>query len=174
MAGPITAVFDLAEDLLECAQQGLIDNDLEEPCRVCVVPGEIVWDTCANGGQLVISSPRVYYSNVFPTELAQDSTIPSNCGPGVVVGEYTLSLMRCAPLPKGNPPKGPSCAELRASALQINQDGFALRTSLLCCLAAMRRQNIILEYRLSGSTVIGPEGGCVGNEITILVGLQNG
>lgn len=175
MPSPIDLVFNTAVELLECARVGLEDYGLQAPCRVCVVPGEIVFDTCANGGQLVISTSEIYYANVFPIRITQDTSVPTPCGPGIVVADFTLSLMRCAPGPgKGNPPPPPTCEALQASALEINRDSFVLRSAVMCCLSELKNDRTLIDYRLGGSLVTGPEGGCVGNTVQILVGFTNG
>lgn len=169
-----TIVYDTAAALLECARLGLEEWELPAPCRVCVVPGEIAWDSCENGGQLAISRNRVYYSNVFPTEITQDTVVPAACGPGIVVADYTLSLVRCAPQPKGNPPRPPTCDALSDVALLLDRDAYALRSALLCCLRDLRNDRTIIEWRLGSTQSVGPNGGCVGNTLQILVGYTNG
>jgi len=173
---PASTVYTIAAELLECARLSLSDGGQPDPCRVCVVPGEIVWDQCANGGQLILGINQVYYSNAFPLELTGEAagTVNPLCGPAYAVADYTLSLMRCAPIPTGNPPRSPSCEALSASAQEIVLDSFYLRNGLLCCLRDMQKDLSIVDYRMSAATVDGPLGDCVGSEISLLVGLTHG
>lgn len=173
MANEDLKIYDTAVDLLDCALTGIIDAGLPIPCRVCVVPGEIVWDECGDGGQLEISVSSVFYSTTFPTDTSTDTTNPGVCGPGIAVAALTLSLMRCAPMPKGPVLKAPTCEALSETALLISRDSFALRTSLLCCLKELKNTNMILEYSMGAATVDGPQGGCVGNSISMFVGFAN-
>lgn len=171
-----TTVYTLAAQLLECARISLEDGGQDAPCRVGVTAGEIAWDSCANGGQLVISVNRVYYSNNFPLELTAETTGQANplCGPAMAVADYSLSLMRCAPVVSGSPPRAPSIAALDASAREILEDSYYLRTGLLCCLRDLQQTYTIVDYRISTATIDGPIGNCVGNEVQILVGVTNG
>lgn len=172
-----TTAYTLAAQLLECAQDSLSEGGQPDPCRIGVTAGEIAWDACANGGQLMISLNRVYYSNTFPLELTGESTQGAAnplCGPAMAVMDYSLSLMRCAAIPTGVPPRAPTIAALDAVAQQIALDSYYLRSGILCCLRDLQRAYTILDYRLSAATVDGPIGDCVGNELQILVGVTHG
>lgn len=171
--GP-TAIYDIEVQLLECIRLKLIEFGLPVPCKICVTPGEIVWDVCTNEGQLMASTVSVYYSNVFPLDDSQDATTSTVCAPGLTTADITISLMRCAPTVKGNPPRPPSCDELSSVSLGITQDSYAMRMGLLCCLNDMRNNYQIVDYRLGAATVTGPEGGCIGNTISLFVGVTNG
>lgn len=173
---PALTSYTIAAQLLECARLELSEGGQPEPCRIAVTAGEIAWDVCAAGGQLIISTNRVYYANTFPLELTADSGGQSNpiCGPAMAVADYTLSLMRCAPGVTGNPPKAPTPAALDAVAQSLALDSYYLRTGLLCCLRDLQKAYTILDYRISAANMDGPVGDCVGNEINILVGLSNG
>lgn len=174
MAGEDLIIFNTASVLLDCALDGIVTAGLPIPCRICVVPGGIAWDDCGNGGQLEISISSVYYSDLFPSDTSGDTLSVGVCGPGIAVAAMTLSLMRCAPMPSGLSAKAPSCAELTDTAQLIAQDSYALRTSLLCCLKALKNTHTVLDYRMGPATVDGPEGGCVGNSIALTVGFPNG
>lgn len=175
MAGEDLIIFNVSFNLLDCVFDGIIEAGLPEPCRVCVVPGEIAWDECGDGGQLEISTTSVFYSNIFPTDTSQDITVGSGgCGPGIPVASMTLSLMRCAPLPTGVTSKAPSCAALQETALLVGRDNYVIRNSLLCCLKDLKANSTIVDYRLGPVTIDGPEGGCVGNSVVLFIGLANG
>lgn len=171
-----STVYTIAADLLECAQLSLSEGGQPDPCRICVVPGEISWDQCANGGQLIMGINRVYYSNSFPLELTGETAGATNplCGPAMVVADYTLSLMRCAPTVTGNPPRFPTCAALDEVAQLVALDSFYMRNGILCCLRDMQRALTIVDYRMTAATVNGPLGDCVGNELSLLVAVTHG
>lgn len=171
-----TTVYDIASRLLECARVSLFDGGQPDPCRICVTAGEISWDQCANGGQLVLGINRVYYSNTFPLELTGETVGPNSpsCSPGMAVVDYTLSLMRCAPVSLGNPPRAPTCEELDRVAREVSLDSYYLRSGLLCCLEDLEKTYVIIDHRMSAANVDGPLGDCVGNSISILVALAHG
>lgn len=167
------ATVAIAQELLECIRLKLVEYELELPCRICVVPGEIVYDNCGAGGQLYASIVDSYYSNVFPIDVANDITFSSSCAPGMAAANITFSLMRCAPGVKGNPPKPPTCDEYEAAALAIGKDNYAMRAGLLCCLADMKRTREIIDFRMGRATTAGPEGGCVGTVMTLTLAFIN-
>lgn len=173
---PATTAYTIAAQLLECARLELEEGGQAAPCRIGVTVGEIAWDSCANGGQLMMGINRVYYSNTFPLELTGETTGQSNplCGPAMVVIDLTLSLMRCAPGMTGNPPRAPTVAQLGAVAQEIAQDSFYMRNGLLCCLRELQKAYTIVDYRVAAANVDGPLGDCVGNEVNVLVGVTHG
>lgn len=159
-------IHDVAKTFLTCVVDRLTELELPIPCRVCVVPGQIVYDDC-QGGQLAVSVTQEYWSSTFP---AVDETPRGNgCTPPYLVADYLFSLMRCAPVPKGLNNIVP-CAELEASALLIRNDAYALRTALSCCADALVDQGYIVDFLLRPVATSGPEGGCVGNEAVLTVG----
>lgn len=176
MVAPLTTLHDIAVELLECARAGLETWDLPAPCRVCVVPGAIAWDDCSSGGQLVISRTDVYYSTVFPADSTEDASVNISCNQGFPVALYALSLVRCAPGPVTAGPvvRPPTCEALAEAALLLASDSYAIRSALLCCVKDMESAGTIVAGRVGRDVAVGPEGGCVGLEIQILIGVTNG
>lgn len=177
MASDDLIIFQAAQDILACVLQGLIDDGLPIPCRVCVVPGDIAWDNCADGGQLELSINNVYYTTQFPVDTSStDTTERGICNIGIPSAVMTISLMRCAPMPAGLTAKAPSCEQLTETAKLIAQDNYVIRTSIQCCLDTMRRDvnNALTDWRFSPTSVEGPSGGCVGNSVDITVGFIKG
>lgn len=174
---PAITAYTIASQLLECALSSIEGAGLPHPCRVCVTAGEITWDQCSGGGQLIMGINRIYYSNTFPLELTGESTGATNpvCGPAMAVVDLTLSLMRCAPpIQPGNPPRPPTCAAMDASAREIVLDSYYMRKGVLCCLRDLQRSLVATDYRISAANIDGPLGDCVGNELSILVGMIDG
>lgn len=167
------AIYDFEVDILECIRLKLIELGQPIPCRICVSPGETVWDDCGNGGQLIATTLNTYYSDVFPADVSEDITASTICGPGMVVARISISLMRCVPTVKGTPPTAPTCEELAEVALLLNRDSYAMRNGILCCLSEQKRVFEIIDFRMGSTNAEGPEGGCVGNEITILVAFMD-
>lgn len=163
-------VYDLELQLITCIEDQLTAIGQPLPCISCIVPGEIVWDECNNGGQLILSTQDMYYSTVFPIDNSQDVVISTVCGPGIATATIIASLMRCAPKVTGNPPRPPTCQQLSETSIGIGRDSYAMRTGILCCLTSMRKNYEIIDFRMGRTTVAGPEGGCVGNIMTLYVG----
>lgn len=162
-----TVVYDVSKNLLDCIGNGLEQLGLPIPCRICVVPGQIAYDDC-NGGQLVVTTLQEYGSYSFPA-VSTDITDGYGCGPPYLAAEYLFSLMRCAPVPQGVTPVVP-CVELDATASLIGRDSYVMRTSLQCCLNNLVETNIIADYTMAPVMRVGPQGGCVGNEVRVRVG----
>lgn len=168
-----TTIYDVALEILNCAVTGLAGAGLPAPCRACVVPGEVAWDDCSSGGQLAITTTATYYSTSFPADASEDAVTSATCTQGMVVASYEISLVRCIPGPKGNPVRAPTCEALSEAALLQHRDSYALRTSILCCLADLQHENVIVEYRVGRTETVGPEGNCGGSVIAISVGFVN-
>ena len=178
-----------AQSLLDCTCEAL-DALVTEvpglagcPCRTGVVPGVPAADACDGGcnvpdgeypGQLTVNVIRTY-----PAELPRFTNVQavildgSNCGTAaLMVVDLSITLWRCVPGPTddGCPP---SMAELGASAIQLHADMLAINQAVTCCFAnrgTTRRKG--RRYSLGQSTVLGPQGGCVGVQTTVTVALD--
>ena len=167
-------IFNTSETLLGCIETALVEAELPRPCRVCVVPGEIVWDDC-EGGQLVVSTTREFQSENFPLETLERG-VNSSCGLPYLVAELVFSLTRCVTIPKGLSTSVP-CDDLRSDSLLLHRDAYWMRQALSCCLRDMKLgypETGLLDYVVSGVERVGPEGKCAGNVVTVLLGYANG
>jgi hypothetical protein len=163
-----TYIYDVSKSLLDCIYDRLVELGLPLPCRVCVVPGAIAYDSCEGGGQLVVSATQEYVSEQFPTP-ATDISSNSGCSAPYLVVEFLFSLIRCAPTPTGLDTTV-SCEALDETAILIGKDAYAMRTALKCCLEALLDTHFIVDYTMSPIVKVGPQGGCVGNEVRVRVG----
>lgn len=171
------AVYRIAERLRECVAERLLDTPEGAPARSCVIAGAIAWDDC-ECGQLVVSMRRAYFSTNFPNE-APSPPAPAGygpCGPPLMVAEYGISILRCAPS-GGEGPEPPTCAELSTAAQSAAEDAWAVRWGAHCCLKSWRGSNDpevgITDYVFRGQPFVGPMGMCQGSELTVLVGIIN-
>jgi len=164
-------IFDTSKTLLDCILNALEEAGLPIPCRVCAVPGAIAWDDCTSG-QLVVTTVQEFQSETFPLE-ALERGVNSSCGLPYLVAELTFSLLRCAPIPKGTSLTVP-CESLEATSILLHKDAYWMRNALACCLRDLKNSYTILEYIVGATTRVGPDGGCVGNETTVLIGFVNG
>lgn len=161
---PLT-VYGVAADLLECARAELAGTAAGAPERRCVVPGGAASfeDCCA--GQLTVHARRTFASSSFPNE---DRAVQP-CFAGLVAVEYVVTILRCAPTGKG--PKPPTCEQLDASARTTMADAAAVRRGVACCLHENRQKVVAV---LGAQPFVAPQGGCVGSELSVTVGLFDG
>lgn len=190
----LLAAHQAANDLLTCACEALDRIPTEVPglngcpCRVGVVPGAPAADGCDEGcgalpageypGQLTVNVVRTYVTarDRFPRyePSAPDSVRDSKqCrSPLVTAIDLAVTLYRCVPLPsdQGCPP---TMAELTESAMQLHVDMMALQYAVTCCYSATdTTQRNGRRYTMGASTVLGPQGGCVGVQQIVTVALD--
>lgn len=185
MALTSLAVHDLTEDLLACVCAALNDaaTKVEDqpgcPCRACVVPGQVAWDSCEDpctgeaGGQLSVSVARIYASTFdgFPAEARVVHGVKGCTPPPLTAVELLISVLRCAPSfdESGCPP---SCDQLAQAARRLHVDMVTVYNALLCCLPGTdpsrpRGRRFVMGIQRT----VGPEGGCVGLEQRVTVAL---
>lgn len=128
-----------------------------------LVPGEIAWDSC-ECGQLALSIVRDFPTVTFPVD---DSLNPvkGGCMTRTLGYEVTVSLTRCVPGPQKSG-KPPTVESLYAAALVVEGDAWAVENGIACCLASLKNDRTILDYRYGGVRRVGPEGACAGVEAT--------
>ena len=174
MSLPLTQVYEVAEDLLQCVCDGL-DRAATEvaghpgcPCVRCIVPGPSpALDWCASecgndcGGQLHVGLRRLYPSREFP-RIASDSrgadVRKGACPPMVTAAEFTITLARCTPMvdDQGLPP---DCAELNDAALTLHVDAAAIMNALHCCVPSIVVNGRQVKY-VMGEQTFDVQGGC--------------
>lgn len=163
--------YELARALLECACTRLGG---ECPERRCVVPGtQVSWDNCCSGqtgGQLTVHVAQRYPSRTFPDP---DLRRPANCDAPYRVVEYVVTILRCSPVGSGQHPA--SCDELDTAAQQALRDLERVADSVECCLLDRDPLQVLLggayTWALGQQLTLGPEGGCAGSELHVLVGM---
>lgn len=144
------------------------DGLTESVARYGQVPGEIAWDECC-AGLLAVSAPRVYLSEIFPEET--EVSVSPQCRAPFEVGEFTVSVLRCAPNPDGdgNPP---SAAALDAAAALLLQDMAEAMDAVIAVLCALQDADSISDYLADPVEAAGPEGSCMGFTLKVRVGLE--
>lgn len=136
--------------------------------RSCIVPGDIAWDGCTCGA-LYVGHTILVLSDTFPE---QRGVVLSPCDSPYETQELIFALMRCAPNPTGQNMEVP-CPELDTSALQVRVDAQEVLNAVshkLCLMKDVEIEDFIIDTQI----VKGPEGGCVGTELRIRVGLPRG
>lgn len=163
------AVWDQANQLLECVSVELAALEAGSPPRAFVAPGAaIAWDDC-QCGQLTVHVVRLYPSDTFPTP---KQTGPySRCAPRMTVGEFVVTILRCVPV-QGDRGESPSAVALHGAALTDQRDRAAVRRGVVCCLTPddpRAARNFLMQEQLA----VGSEGECMGSELHVLVGMPN-
>lgn len=165
----VTLAFIIVTGIGTCTAEELADTEGGTPDRICLaVPGEIAWDNCECGqfAQTITSDAP---SNVFPIQATE---VEHNaCGPPLLVFTVTSSITRCAP-GMDNDRHPPSCAALLTAARVLEDDREALRKSVTCCLRALREAYRVTNFAVGATQSVGPQGGCVGVNITYQFGLN--
>lgn len=165
-------IYAGASLLLDCVCEALGDRC---PSRTCVAPGVAVSieNCCAGdtGGQLNINVARMYPSRDFPTPVIGIR----NCDAPYTVVEYLITLARCVPV--GNMQRPPTCVKLDESAQSLMDDLEDIFTGVSCCLKTSPYLEDLAGRRfpwiIGDVESIGPEGGCAGAVVSVLVGYDS-
>lgn len=160
--------FDVASILVSGISAMLAGTIGGTPNRACVVPGAIAWDQC-DCGQLAISASRWFYSENFPIDTGP-GTQTTPCMMPYLVGEFVIQLIRCMPSPEGRD-LFVECSRLSAAARILIEDAYVVLDSTKTILCGLRADDVISDFTFSEQTSIGPEGGCGGTELRVLVGV---
>lgn len=140
------------------------------PARSGIVPGAIAWDECDQCGLLALSGTRFYLTDSFPIEVATTEQTGSRGG-AWLGGDLVTQLIRCAPQPQGSG-QAPSTSALDATAQLVLDDAYSVLCATTTTLQALYDQNLIIDYLVRQQMFIGPEGACVGSELSYAVGVM--
>lgn len=135
-----------------------------------IVPGEIAWDNCQCGLFTQSAGQTLWSDN--SRDPIQLSDAQNNCGPYYVGMDITALILRCAPQPVGEA-LAPTPDALAAASQIWHADAAAIRRGVVCCLEAMLEANTIEGFQIIGVTPQGPQGACVGSQLTYRVWLPN-
>lgn len=155
--------YTVGARLVKAAYDGLSSK----PQRYGQVPGEIAWDACDCGGMLAVAMPRTYLSEVFPEEA--DEVVRARCGAPYEVGEFTVSVVRCAPSPQGQA-TAPAADDLDTAAGLLLQDTAETLDAVAALLCRMEDADEVDDYLINPAEQVGPEGGCVGFTLRVRIG----
>lgn len=158
MAGAYSPLT-VASELLTLARDALDACDAEPLNRVHVAAGLVAWDDCC--GMLVAAPERVYRTASFPIE-GPDA---AGCFDGLIAVDCVVLLVRCVPVldDRGNPPSVGALQDAYASILW--EAGVIWN--------ALRMVDVdAWETTGEAQTFVGAEGGCIGVETRITVGID--
>lgn len=137
--------------------------------RAGQVPGQIAWDDCTCDGVLAVTTPRIFLSENFPDEA--DGTVGVRCQAPYEVGEFTVSIIRCAPQPEGQE-MAPAADDLDSAAGLMLQDAAETMDAVSALLCQLKDNEDISDYLITPAEATGPEGACVGFTLRVLVSLE--
>lgn len=166
MIGGAGRWYTVGTHLVTAVRDGLSSK----PGRTGMAPGEIAWDACDCGGMLAVSLSRLYLSENFPEET---ETSTGACQPPYEVGQFTVAVVRCAPNPDGVE-AAPPADELDAAAGLLLQDATEMLDAVSVLLCRLKEDDEVLDYLVTPVEPVGPEGGCVGVNLTVRVCLVRG
>jgi hypothetical protein len=129
-----------------------------------MVPGAIAWDKC-DCGMLAVSVGQSYLSDNFPDPA---EGITGNCDAAWEAAQFNIQVIRCAP----QPPDGelyPSAKALDTAAHIMAQDQTSVMKAVTAMLCGLRDDQQIIEYIAGTVDPQGPEGGCVGVQLQVIV-----
>lgn len=162
MSSTITTLTDEADALLAVCEAALATTDAGVPDRVFLSPSPPIWDCCP-------------FLNVYVAGLREETTSPispiaetalrGKFG-NVILATYVITAVRCAPVPAGL--NGlPSVADIQASAIEVEQDGWALWNGIRHAHADGVIFDRCIGVHFDGGSPIAEQGGCVGWQFQI-------
>lgn len=167
----MTLAFTIVTGVGECIVQELAETEGGTPNRVCLaVPGDIAWDEC-DCGQFAQTVTQSVPSENFPIAATDRRT--TACGPQHLVYSVTSSLTRCVPGFNARTGTPPSCDALFRAARILEEDRWALRVGVTCCLLALRKAYVLTDFTVGTAVTVGPQGQCAGVELTWQFGIRN-
>lgn len=140
-----------------------------KPDRYGVVPGIIPWDAC-DCGMLAGTVTMTYLSDTFPEV---QTGVVGNCTAAWEISEIVLQIIRCAPVSKVNG-QSPTVKDQDTCAQLVRRDAAQCLQAVSVKLCAMKDDLEIVDSLIPAQQIRGPEGGCVGTELRVLVGLPRG
>lgn len=150
--------------VLDCCHQGLIDCDRDVGRAFLAAGAEVAHDNCCDGQLWVRLVDAFPSGRPFPSP---DTSQP--CGITILAARLLVGIVRCAATVDDNG-TAPDPAELTAEATGMNRDASILLSAIQCCaLPGLSAQAV----RIIRWTPTGPQGGCVGGEWEIIIGIDD-
>lgn len=153
------STVDVATYFLNGSLTALADCGRDPISTAYVAAGQVAWDDCC--GTLIVAPERVYRSQTFPAEF----TDLELCDGGLLVVELVVLLLRCVPVVDDRG-RAPSAATLAAAYQSLLDDAAVIHNVVT---------GPIPDYWMRATptqTFVGAEGGCVGVETRVRIGLE--
>ncbi|MEU4406186.1 hypothetical protein AB0F88_16820 [Streptosporangium sp. NPDC023963] len=163
--------FDLAAELLGCFCAALEESTAGAACRCSLLAGaNVAADLCCDcgdgNGQAWVRVAEIWPTTAtWPQRLAQMEKCPLN----LWAVELEMGAYRCA-AKIDNRGRFPSAARLTRDAEVVMDDAAAMRRAANCCFRTSEaaRQSA-RRFIVGGWRPLGPEGGCVGGQMSVTV-----
>lgn len=159
--------FTIAADLADCVCAALKDVARGEEIwagECCVRPGtEVAWDSCCEGGgQAWVVLKTGFPTTVFP--IPDSTTSETSCARGTIslALNFEIGVLRCVCV------DGCNCDAMEADAAALFGDLQAVLRGINCCFAAAT-DDCDSGWRMNGFEMLGPQGGCGGSKVNIVV-----
>lgn len=155
-------VSDVAMDLRDCYATAL-EQETQPPAEVCLVAGEdgrLTLDIGTAQDRCCAGFAWVRVAGITPETPAADAQV-GGCGITSWRVSFELGSARCYPF--GTAQHGPSCEEMTATALLVQQDAAAMRRALCCWTPQLESE----RYAVTSWTPYGPDGGCTGGTMLV-------
>jgi hypothetical protein len=152
----VSTLSDYADELLGVAIDALNTTAAGAPDRSYVSPAQPTFDCCPMLSVVVNSLTEEATSPAAPAgATARRTTFGS-----IILAGYQVWAIRCAPSIDGN--QLPSPSEIAASALEVQEDGWALWNGLRHAVARGDIFDSCVGVHFDGGVPINEQGGCVG------------
>jgi hypothetical protein len=174
MTGPLLTGDGGFTQILATIRDACADalSDSRSISRVVIMPGAIAWDFCETYcGLLALSLNRMFYTDDFPIEIAATSLSPGRAHGTILAADMVLQAVRCAPNPEAGD-LAPTVSELESSSQLILDDAWTIFCTTSNTLADLEERGQILHHMIRQLTTVGPEGACVGSELSFVVGIS--
>ena len=161
LVAPVTPLT-VCTELLQLVESALVSCGSEPLNRVHVAAGAVAWDDCC--GMLVVGPERIYRSMSFPAEAPEETS----CWSGLIALDVVVLLVRCVPVVdnRGHPPTVP--------VLDAAYGGFLADAAIVWNALASPGLPGEWERANLNQSFVGADGGCIGVETRLTVGIQAG
>jgi hypothetical protein len=153
------STFDVAQWVQQTALTALEDCGRESISTTYVGSGAIAWDDCC--GSLIVVPERIYRSSEFPAE----DTTEVICFDGLIAVELNVILLRCIPVVDDRG-RAPSESSLQTAYSNLLGDAAVIYNALTGAFPDY------WERTNPAQAFIGAQGGCIGVETRLTVGLE--
>lgn len=154
------SLYEITESLLDCACEALATQETPWEGFCCIYPGTVSLDSCCeSGGQAWARVLRTYPTTSFPR--SDEATEQTNCHSVSWATQLELGVVRCVCYDLCD------CEVSSQNAQLVMGDADALLRGVLCCLADGACSDV--EYRVQSQQPFGPQGGCAGSVLTVVV-----
>lgn len=161
-------LFDLASKLADCVCAALKaprSNGTEWSGNCCVTPGNSAsWDSCCEGpggGQAWVLIPDGFPTTSFPTSDPVGLRLTCN-GVQTFAVNLEVGVLRCVCYDFCD------CTKKEENALAVFSDLEAVLQGIMCCFGE-DNDDCNLDFRIQSFSTVGPEGGCAGSVVRLVV-----